>query len=189
MSEDKTWMHRAFPTLSPAQAEELVGKLSEPEWHDLCGLMAHAQRDDKRGRALADMARIYSLVISNLLAASLRKQGAHQKRWLLWRLCGGKIDERGVIKALATEIGRSPGLCSQFGFPAGPKPGARKKRLDMVGNAVKEMRKVVRAGGRPFVLTAHEVDQLETLFEFDDLDAETGETVSPEKKQGTQSPP
>lgn len=189
MSDDRAWMHRAFPTLAPAEAEKLAGKLSEPERRDLCDLMAHAQRGDKRGRALAEIARIYSLVIGNLLAASLRKQRAHQKRWLLWRLSGGDIGRRGVIKALATEIGRAPWLCSHFGFPAGPNSKARLARQRMTEHIVKEMRKALRDGKPPFVLAAWEVDSFELLFGFDDLDAETGETVSPEKKPGTQSPP
>lgn len=179
MNTDKTWMHRAFPTLAPAEAEGCAGVLPEPLQHLLHSLTR--VEDDTQRRVFDDAARIYTAVIANLIAEKTRRPDAHRRRWLIWHLSKGDIFRKGIGLRVTRWLNANAAGCEMFGFPPGPKE--RKRRSSIVTELLKEMRASARAGGRAYVLPLHEEEYLRAWADFENLpdDTETGETVTPSR--------
>lgn len=164
MSSDRTWMHQAFPTLPPTEAEAIVAGLDEIAWHRLAELMLAPDPDGVRsGLALA-----YSGIIADLMAGASRKVDAHRRRWLVWHLSGGDLKTKGVGRIVTSWLNDNSQLCSTFGFPAGVKE--KKRRSDIVKELLKQMRATMLGSGRPYNLSKADEDELETIMSFDSLD-------------------
>ena len=177
MSTDKTWIHRAFPTLAPAEAERCADALPDPLRNLLHDLSVISDEDQRR--ALDAAAQIYGAVIANLIAEKTRRPDAHRKRWLIWHLSEGDIFRKGTGLRVTRWLNASVARCEMFGFPPGPKE--RKRRSAIVTEVMKEMRAAVKSGRSPYVLPIHEEEHLRAWADFDALpdDTKTGETVTP----------
>lgn len=152
------WMQRAFPTLSPTEAEAMAESLGDVDRHKLRELMA---TPDPGG--LSDgLALLYSRVISTLMAEKSRKTDAHRRRWLVWRLSGGNLERNDVGKTVTSFLAENEAIAADLGFE-------KRRRAAIVKDLLKEMRAAVRDGARPYTLSAHEEERLATWLAFDKM--------------------
>lgn len=172
MIVDKEWVHLAFPTLSPAEAKVLLNGLPEPELYALESILLKSTGHGQAARAVRDLARVYSMLIGNLIAQHSRKNGSnntklgtHHRRWFIWHVSGGDLSPgRGIGKAVTKHLNKSDALCRNFCFPPGLEN--KKHRSQLVKDLLKSMRADLLNGKRPYTLSVEDEERHKVWAEF-----------------------